>query len=158
MKSMFLPKYEPNIARISALYCGTVQVRNPYNIWFIFWEKRCLHKFILKFTDLQQSNPSQDLLAKTAGILTVKCSLGQGLATNKNTVPPSRDQQNNQWVHCYCDNHLLLWLLLPCRCQRWRTLAISIAQYRVEFLFSTNHPLVPKRTKKNPYGGPKGKI
>ena len=42
---MFLPKYEPKIVRISALQCGTVQGRNPYNIWFIFWEKRCLHKF-----------------------------------------------------------------------------------------------------------------
>jgi hypothetical protein len=39
MKSSFLPKYEPKIVRISALRCGTVQGRNPYNIWFIFWEK-----------------------------------------------------------------------------------------------------------------------
>ena len=31
---------------------STVQGRNPYNIWFIFWEKLWLHKFILKFTDL----------------------------------------------------------------------------------------------------------
>ena len=52
MKSSFLPKYEPNILRISALYSGTLQGRNPYNFWFIFWEKRWLHKFILKFTDL----------------------------------------------------------------------------------------------------------
>ena len=34
MKSSFLPKFEPNIVRISVLYCAT------------------LHKFILKFTDL----------------------------------------------------------------------------------------------------------
>ena len=38
MKSSFLPKYEPNIVRISAL--GTVQGRNPNNVWFIFGEKR----------------------------------------------------------------------------------------------------------------------
>ena len=25
---------------------------NPYNIWFLFWEKRWLYKIILKFTDL----------------------------------------------------------------------------------------------------------
>ena len=30
-------------------FCGTVQGRNPHNIWFIFWEKRWLHKFILKW-------------------------------------------------------------------------------------------------------------
>ena len=40
IKSLFLPKYEPNIVRISALYCATTQGRNPYNFWFIFWEKR----------------------------------------------------------------------------------------------------------------------
>ena len=40
MKSLFLPKYGPKIARISALLCGTIQGRNPYNILFIFWEKR----------------------------------------------------------------------------------------------------------------------
>ena len=32
-------KFEPNIERISALYCATLQGRNPYNFWFIFWEK-----------------------------------------------------------------------------------------------------------------------
>ena len=37
MKSSFLPKYEPNIGRISALYCATLQGRCPYNFWFIFW-------------------------------------------------------------------------------------------------------------------------
>ena len=36
------------------LYCATLQGRNPYNIWFIFWKKWWLHKFILKFTDLYQ--------------------------------------------------------------------------------------------------------
>ena len=51
-KSSFLPKYQPKIVRISPLQCGTIQGRNPYNILFIFWEKRQLHKFILKFTDL----------------------------------------------------------------------------------------------------------
>jgi hypothetical protein len=29
MKSSFLPKYEPNVVRISALYCFTLQGRNP---------------------------------------------------------------------------------------------------------------------------------
>ena len=29
MKSSFLPKYEPNIVRISTLYCATLQGRNP---------------------------------------------------------------------------------------------------------------------------------
>ena len=52
MKSSFLPKYERNIVRISALYCASLQGRNPYNFWFIFREKWWLHKFILKFTDL----------------------------------------------------------------------------------------------------------
>ena len=52
MKSWFLPKYEPNIVRISALNCATLQGRNPYNFWFIFWENRWLYKFILKLTDL----------------------------------------------------------------------------------------------------------
>ena len=36
MKSSFLPKYEPKIVRISALYCATLKGRNPYNFWFIF--------------------------------------------------------------------------------------------------------------------------
>ena len=36
MKSSFLPKYEPNIVRISALYYATVQGRNPYSFWFLF--------------------------------------------------------------------------------------------------------------------------
>ena len=40
MKSSFLSRYEPNIVRISALYCATLHGRNPYNFWFIFWEKR----------------------------------------------------------------------------------------------------------------------
>ena len=31
MKSSFLPKSEPDIVRISALYCATLQGRNPYN-------------------------------------------------------------------------------------------------------------------------------
>ena len=52
MKSSFPPKYEPNIVRISTLYCATLQGRNLYNFWFLFWEKRWLHKFILKFTEL----------------------------------------------------------------------------------------------------------
>ena len=33
MKSSFLPKYEPNIARISAMYSATLQGRNPYNFF-----------------------------------------------------------------------------------------------------------------------------
>ena len=52
MKSSFPSKYEPNSVRISALYCATLQGRNLYKFWLIFWEKRWLHKFILKFTDL----------------------------------------------------------------------------------------------------------
>ena len=52
IESLFLPKYEPNIVRISALYCATLQGRNPYNFWFIFSEKQWLHEFIPKFTDL----------------------------------------------------------------------------------------------------------
>ena len=39
MKSSCLPKYEPNIVRISALYCATLQGKTPYNIQFIFWER-----------------------------------------------------------------------------------------------------------------------
>ena len=31
MKSSFLPKYEPNILKISALYRAALQGRNPYN-------------------------------------------------------------------------------------------------------------------------------
>ena len=52
MKSSFLQKYEPDIVRISALYCTTLQGRNPYNCWLIFWEKWWSHKFTLKFTEL----------------------------------------------------------------------------------------------------------
>ena len=40
MKFSFLPKYEPNIVRISALYCAMLQGRNTYDFWFILWEKR----------------------------------------------------------------------------------------------------------------------
>ena len=49
MKSSFLPKYEQKIVRISAL-CS--EGRNLDNSLFVFWEKRWLHKFILKLTDL----------------------------------------------------------------------------------------------------------
>ena len=49
MKSSFLPKYEQKIVRISAL-CS--EGRNFDNILFVFWEKGCLHKFILKLIDL----------------------------------------------------------------------------------------------------------
>ena len=45
MKSLFLPKYERKIVRISAL-CSEV------NFLFVIWEKRWLHKFILKSTEL----------------------------------------------------------------------------------------------------------
>ena len=45
----FLPKYERNILRISAL-CS--EGRNSDNFLFVFWEKRWLHVFILKLTDL----------------------------------------------------------------------------------------------------------
>ena len=46
MKLSFLPKYE---WKISAL-CS--EGRNLDNFLFIFWEKRWLHKFILKMSDL----------------------------------------------------------------------------------------------------------
>ena len=46
------PKTWTKFEMISALYCASLQGRNPYNFWLIFWEKRWLHKFILKFTDL----------------------------------------------------------------------------------------------------------
>ena len=49
MKSSFLPKYEQKIVRISAL---TTQGRNPDSFTFLFWEKRWLHKFILKISEL----------------------------------------------------------------------------------------------------------
>ena len=52
VKSLYLPKYETNIVRISALFCATLQVRNPYNA---FWEK---DEFILKFTDLYERGPN----------------------------------------------------------------------------------------------------
>ena len=45
-------KHEPKVVRMSALYCATLQGRNPYNFWFLFWKQRWLHKFILKSTDL----------------------------------------------------------------------------------------------------------
>ena len=49
MKSSFLPKCERKIVRISAL-CSVD--RNLDNFLFVFWEKRWLHKLILKLTDL----------------------------------------------------------------------------------------------------------
>ena len=48
MKSSVLPKYEQKIVKISAL---TTQGRNPDIFLFVFWEKRWLHKFILKLSD-----------------------------------------------------------------------------------------------------------
>ena len=55
IQNLFLPKYKLNVVRISVLYCASLQDRNPYNFWFIFWEKRWLHKLILKFIDLYQT-------------------------------------------------------------------------------------------------------
>ena len=52
MKSSFLPRYEQKIARISAL-CS--DGRNLDNFLLVFWEKRRLHKLILKITDLEKS-------------------------------------------------------------------------------------------------------
>ena len=49
MKSSFLTKYKRKIVRISAL-CS--EGRNLDNFLFVFWEKRWLHKFILKMSDL----------------------------------------------------------------------------------------------------------
>ena len=54
-KSLFLLRYERKIVRIPALWCLTTQGRNPDNFSFIFWEKRWLRKFFLKFTDLYWS-------------------------------------------------------------------------------------------------------
>ena len=42
-------KIQTKIVKISAL---TTQGRNPDNFSFVFWEKRRLHKFILKLSDL----------------------------------------------------------------------------------------------------------
>ena len=61
LKSLFLPKFLPKMNQkdfCPVFHSGTVQGRNPYNIWFIFWEKQWLHKFILKFTDLLIQNLS----------------------------------------------------------------------------------------------------
>ena len=52
MKSSFVPKYERNMVRISAL-CS--EGRNLDNFLFVFWEKWWLHKLILKLTDLYQA-------------------------------------------------------------------------------------------------------
>ena len=49
MKSSFLPKHKQKIVRISALFS---EGRNPNNFLFVFWEKRWLHEFILKLTDV----------------------------------------------------------------------------------------------------------
>ena len=54
VKSSFLPKCEQKIVRISAL---TTQGRNPDNFLFVFHEKRWLHKFILKLSDLWVALP-----------------------------------------------------------------------------------------------------
>ena len=48
-KSSCLPKYKQKIVKISAL---TAQGRNPEKFLFVFWEKRWLHEFILKLSDL----------------------------------------------------------------------------------------------------------
>ena len=45
MKSLYLPKYEQKIVRISAL-CS--EGRNIDDFLFVLWEKRWFHKFILK--------------------------------------------------------------------------------------------------------------
>ena len=45
-----------------------LQGRNPYNFWFIFWEKRWLHKFILKFTDLYHTIFNQVKSTKMQGV------------------------------------------------------------------------------------------
>ena len=49
MKLFFLPKYEQNIVRISALCSAVLQGRNLDNFLFIFWEK---DDFINSFWDL----------------------------------------------------------------------------------------------------------
>ena len=52
MKSSFLPKYEPKRFLPCIEWHSTGQKSLQY-IWFVFWEKRWLHTFILKFTDLK---------------------------------------------------------------------------------------------------------
>jgi hypothetical protein len=56
MKSSLLPKYEQEIVKISAL---TTQNKIPGNFSFVFWEKRWLHKFILKLSDLYKGTSSR---------------------------------------------------------------------------------------------------
>ena len=46
IKSSFLPKYEPNIVRISALYCAKLHGRNPYNFGSYFGKN---DDFIISF-------------------------------------------------------------------------------------------------------------
>ena len=74
MRSSFLPKYEPNIVKISALYCATLQGRNPYNFWFIFWEKPWLHKLILKFTEIYWNLHNLDATFQFKVPLYILCS------------------------------------------------------------------------------------
>ena len=51
MKSSHCPKYErKNLKNSALMYSG----QNFSSFWFIFWAKRRLHIFILKFPDLYQ--------------------------------------------------------------------------------------------------------
>ena len=61
MKSSFLQKYEQKIVEISAL---TTQGRNPDNFLFVFWEKRWLHRFILKLSDLYETLKNPKVLIR----------------------------------------------------------------------------------------------
>ena len=46
------PKLQQNIARISALAYKNFQGRNPSNIYVAILENQCIHKFVLRLSDL----------------------------------------------------------------------------------------------------------
>ena len=71
MNSSFLQKYKQKIIRISA-FC--IEGRNLDNFLFVFWEKRWLYKFILKFTDLSLPLFSREIIANTNIISQKRCS------------------------------------------------------------------------------------
>ena len=50
-----LPKLQPNVARISALAYENFLGRYPSNIFFATLENQCLHKVVLRLSDLYYS-------------------------------------------------------------------------------------------------------
>ena len=62
-------RFSQNVSQNFCPVVWQVQGRNPYNIWFIFWEERWLLKFNLKFTDLY-----------------ARTSLGYGQITSPNLI------------------------------------------------------------------------